>query len=169
MRTRHSGVKRREFRSGSGHPWPAYCELCRGGQRERCVDSATCRGPHWMQFRTLSHFLHTMEEGAVASPTTDPVTTMTAGEHQKKAKKATGVAAFGTFIEYYDFSVYGYVAATLSVVFLSVVTTDPSRSRGTMRDTVPRAAVEGSTRNPWPPGENMAPRAKSAWPPDPDQ
>ncbi|NDV06814.1 MHS family MFS transporter [Rhodococcus sp. IEGM 248] len=58
-----------------------------------------------------------MEESAVASPTTDPVTTMTSGEYQKKAKKATGVAAFGTFIEYYDFSVYGYVAATLSVVF----------------------------------------------------
>lgn len=38
-------------------------------------------------------------------------------EQRKKAKKATGVAAFGTFIEYYDFSVYGYVAATLSVVF----------------------------------------------------
>jgi MHS family proline/betaine transporter-like MFS transporter len=38
-------------------------------------------------------------------------------EHQRKAKKATGVAAFGTFIEYYDFSVYGYVAATLAVVF----------------------------------------------------
>lgn len=34
-----------------------------------------------------------------------------------KAKKATGVAAFGTFIEYYDFSVYGYVAATLAIVF----------------------------------------------------
>ena len=27
--------------------------------------------------------------------------------HLKKAKKATGVAAFGTFIEYYDFSVFG--------------------------------------------------------------
>ena len=37
--------------------------------------------------------------------------------HLKKAKKATGVAAFGTFIEYYDFSVFGYVAATLAVVF----------------------------------------------------
>jgi MHS family proline/betaine transporter-like MFS transporter len=34
-----------------------------------------------------------------------------------KAKQATGVAAFGTFIEYYDFSVYGYVAATLAIVF----------------------------------------------------
>ena len=37
--------------------------------------------------------------------------------HLKKAKKATMVAVFGTFIEYYDFSVYGYVAATLAVVF----------------------------------------------------
>ena len=33
-------------------------------------------------------------------------------ERVKKAKKATMVAVFGTFIEYYDFSVYGYVAAT---------------------------------------------------------
>src|SRR6478736_5330921 len=38
-------------------------------------------------------------------------------ERVKKAKKATLVAVFGTFIEYYDFSVYGYVAATLAVVF----------------------------------------------------
>lgn len=38
-------------------------------------------------------------------------------EHKKKAKKATIVAAFGTFIEYYDFSVYGYVAATIAMVF----------------------------------------------------
>ncbi|WP_395400218.1 MFS transporter [Arthrobacter sp. UC242_113] len=38
-------------------------------------------------------------------------------ERRAKAKKATGVAAFGTFIEYYDFSVYGYVAATLATVF----------------------------------------------------
>ncbi len=38
-------------------------------------------------------------------------------ERRAKAKKATGVAVFGTFIEYYDFSVYGYVAATLAVVF----------------------------------------------------
>lgn len=38
-------------------------------------------------------------------------------QRQRKAKKATGVAAFGTFIEYYDFSVFGYVAATIAVVF----------------------------------------------------
>jgi MFS transporter, MHS family, proline/betaine transporter len=38
-------------------------------------------------------------------------------ERRAKAKKATGVAVFGTFIEYYDFSVYGYVAATLAIVF----------------------------------------------------
>ena len=38
-------------------------------------------------------------------------------ERRRKAKKATAVGAFGTFIEYYDFSVYGYVAATLAVVF----------------------------------------------------
>jgi MHS family proline/betaine transporter-like MFS transporter len=34
-----------------------------------------------------------------------------------KAKKATRAAVFGTFVEYYDFSVYGYVAATLAMVF----------------------------------------------------
>jgi len=44
-------------------------------------------------------------------------------ERVKKAKKATMVAVFGTFIEYYDFSVYGYVAATLAVVFFP--TNDP--------------------------------------------
>lgn len=38
-------------------------------------------------------------------------------DHKEKAKRATGAAVFGTFIEYYDFSVYGYVAATLSLVF----------------------------------------------------
>ncbi|MGJ3402469.1 MFS transporter [Glutamicibacter sp. Je.9.36] len=37
--------------------------------------------------------------------------------YKKKAKKATGVAVLGTFIEYYDFSVFGYVAATIAVVF----------------------------------------------------
>ncbi len=53
----------------------------------------------------------------MTSPTTGTVRSMTVDDHRKKAKKATGVAAFGTFIEYYDFSVYGYVAATLSIVF----------------------------------------------------
>lgn len=38
-------------------------------------------------------------------------------EHAKKFKKATFAAVFGTFIEYYDFSVYGYVAATIATVF----------------------------------------------------
>ncbi|KIQ18420.1 MFS transporter [Rhodococcus sp. MEB064] len=50
-------------------------------------------------------------------PTTLDAVDAHTDEHRRKAKKATGVAAFGTFIEYYDFSVYGYVAATLSVVF----------------------------------------------------
>ncbi|MEY8039063.1 MFS transporter [Saccharopolyspora cebuensis] len=36
---------------------------------------------------------------------------------ERKAKKATAAAVFGTFVEYYDFSVYGYVAATLATVF----------------------------------------------------
>ncbi|TNM28377.1 MHS family MFS transporter [Streptomyces sedi] len=48
-------------------------------------------------------------DAAEVAPVTD--------ERRRKAKKATAVAAFGTFIEYYDFSVYGYVAATLSIVF----------------------------------------------------
>jgi MHS family proline/betaine transporter-like MFS transporter len=50
---------------------------------------------------------HTTQTGADA-PT---------AERQRRAKKATAVAAFGTFIEYYDFSVFGYVAATIAVVF----------------------------------------------------
>ncbi|QHE73402.1 MFS transporter [Rhodococcus sp. WAY2] len=49
--------------------------------------------------------------------TTDSVTPSSTSEQQRKAKRATAVAAFGTLIEYYDFSVYGYVAATLAVVF----------------------------------------------------
>lgn len=36
---------------------------------------------------------------------------------KKEAKKATGIAVFGTFVEYYDFSVYGYVAATIAMAF----------------------------------------------------
>jgi MHS family proline/betaine transporter-like MFS transporter len=47
---------------------------------------------------------------------TIPATTSSAVQ-RSKAKKATSVAVFGTFIEYYDFSVYGYVAATLAIVF----------------------------------------------------
>lgn len=35
----------------------------------------------------------------------------------KQAKKSTAAAAFGTFLEYYDFSCYGYVAALLAVRF----------------------------------------------------
>ncbi|GAA3725714.1 MHS family proline/betaine transporter-like MFS transporter [Spinactinospora alkalitolerans] len=46
-----------------------------------------------------------------------PDTRMEETDHRRRAKKATGVAVFGTFIEYYDFSVYGYVAATLALVF----------------------------------------------------
>jgi MHS family proline/betaine transporter-like MFS transporter len=38
-------------------------------------------------------------------------------DRARGAKKATGAAVFGTFVEYYDFSVYGYVAATLATVF----------------------------------------------------
>ncbi|GGV78020.1 MFS transporter [Streptomyces griseoloalbus] len=50
-------------------------------------------------------------------PTDTAEVTPVTDERRRKAKKATTVAAFGTFIEYYDFSVYGYVAATLSIVF----------------------------------------------------
>ncbi len=52
--------------------------------------------------------------GAIMAGKTDHTVT---DEHKKKAKKATLVAVFGTFIEYYDFSIYGYVAATLAMVF----------------------------------------------------
>ncbi|MCI0914170.1 MFS transporter [Pseudomonas putida] len=38
-------------------------------------------------------------------------------DSKSKAKKATAAAVFGTFVEYYDFSVYGYLAATLALVF----------------------------------------------------
>jgi MHS family proline/betaine transporter-like MFS transporter len=38
-------------------------------------------------------------------------------EQTRKAKKATAAAVFGTFVEYYDFSIYGYLAATLALVF----------------------------------------------------
>jgi MHS family proline/betaine transporter-like MFS transporter len=48
---------------------------------------------------------------------TSPTLAVPDAARRTKAKKATGVAAFGTFIEYYDFSVYGYVAATLAIVF----------------------------------------------------
>ncbi|WP_262107471.1 MFS transporter [Arthrobacter sp. Marseille-P9274] len=51
------------------------------------------------------------------SHTTQTGAGVVAAERQRKAKKATAVAAFGTFIEYYDFSVFGYVAATIAVVF----------------------------------------------------
>ncbi|CAH2601434.1 MHS family MFS transporter [Rhodovastum atsumiense] len=35
----------------------------------------------------------------------------------REAKKATVAASFGTFLEYYDFSCYGYVAAMLATAF----------------------------------------------------
>lgn len=52
---------------------------------------------------------------ATPKPTAAPSTKTPA--ERRKAKKATAVAAFGTFIEYYDFSVYGYIAVTLSLLF----------------------------------------------------
>src|SRR5215510_10830363 len=62
-----------------------------------------------------------------------------------------------------------YSVTTMSTVFLMVVTIEPGVSTPRMRDTAPWAAVEGSTTNPRPWGEYMAPRAKSAWPPLDDQ
>lgn len=50
----------------------------------------------------------------MAEPVALPIKTK---EQVTKAKKATRAAVFGTFVEYYDFSVYGYVAATLATVF----------------------------------------------------
>jgi len=47
----------------------------------------------------------------------DKVEQVASEEHIRKFKKATFVAVFGTFIEYYDFSIYGYVAATIAMVF----------------------------------------------------
>ena len=58
---------------------------------------------------------------------------------------------------------------TWSTVFFSVVTTDPGVSVARIRDTVPSAAVDGSTTNALPCGEYIAPRAKSACPPLEDQ
>lgn len=40
-----------------------------------------------------------------------------ASTRERKARRATAAAVFGTLVEYYDFSVYGYVAATLATVF----------------------------------------------------
>ena len=53
---------------------------------------------------------------------------------------------------------------TWSTVFLSVVTTEPSRESARMR-LRPVRVVERRTTNAWPPSAYMAPRAKSAWPP----
>src|SRR5829696_5032516 len=54
-------------------------------------------------------------------------------------------------------------------MFLNVVTAAPGCSCATMRDTDSSAVVECSTVNDWPCSERMAPRAKSAWPPEEDQ
>src|SRR5205085_6963515 len=50
-----------------------------------------------------------MPGGGAASPASS--------EQVSKSKRATFVAVLGTFIEYYDFSIYGYVAATIAQVF----------------------------------------------------
>src|SRR5277367_3968455 len=61
-----------------------------------------------------------------------------------------------------------YSVTTWSTVFLSVVTTLPWVRADRMRPR-PVLVVECSTRNAFPPGEYIAPRAKSACPPDEDQ
>ena len=62
-----------------------------------------------------------------------------------------------------------YSVATLSTVFLSVVTTCTDPKCDTMRLTLPRFTVALNTMKPCPPAEYVAPRAKSACPPDDDQ
>src|SRR3954449_4832272 len=76
--------------------------------------------PHFShRFGTLSQNPRprVRRKGAVMSTTDLEILPPPTPERQAKAKKATGGAVFGTFIEYYDFSVYGYVAATLATVF----------------------------------------------------
>ena len=49
-----------------------------------------------------------------------------------------------------------------------VTTPAPGASSGTIRDSVPLAAVDGSAITGFPPGESAAPRMKSIWPPIPE-
>lgn len=56
---------------------------------------------------------------------------------------------------------HAHSVTTLSIVFFSVVTTEPGGSWAEMRDFDPSVVVECSTRKPWPSGEYWAPRAKS--------
>ena len=58
---------------------------------------------------------------------------------------------------------------TLSTVFFSVVTTEPRVRRLTIRLVAPSPAVECRAMKPWPSRLIIAPFAKSAWPPEPDQ
>jgi hypothetical protein len=54
-----------------------------------------------------------------------------------------------------------------STSHLEVVTTAPEARVGTMRETVPRAAVEGMAMMERPPRDMRAPRMKSTCPPTP--
>lgn len=55
-----------------------------------------------------------MEQVAASMPDID---TEAHARHMREAKKATVAASFGTFLEYYDFSCYGYVAVMLASSF----------------------------------------------------
>jgi MHS family proline/betaine transporter-like MFS transporter len=57
--------------------------------------------------------LESTSPGDVRAPAAVPGTLA----RQQRAKKATAAAVFGTLVEYYDFSVYGYVAASLAAAF----------------------------------------------------
>ena len=61
-----------------------------------------------------------------------------------------------------------YSVTTFSIAFLCVVTGLPGVSVGRIRLN-PLDVCEWVTMNPWPPSEKPQPRAKSAWPPAPDQ
>lgn len=57
--------------------------------------------------------LESTSPGVVRAPTA----VHDALDRQQRAKRATAAAVFGTLVEYYDFSVYGYVAASLAAAF----------------------------------------------------
>ena len=62
-----------------------------------------------------------------------------------------------------------YSVTTRSTRFLNGVTAAPRCSWATMRETDSSAVVECSKIKDWPCSANIAPRAKSGWPPEEDQ
>lgn len=80
------------------------------------IDRPMWQGPYSQGLnRTLSRNLG----GSVVSSTLNPLSVQVANTHSDKrnAKRATAAAAFGTFVEYYDFAVFGYIAVTVSLLF----------------------------------------------------